>query len=222
MTALLTAFSSSKRKVANLAILLSLITLVFPNLGAAATAKTGQENSLVFEIKSKSIHQATKIKLATENYKQNIGPHKNQVVTKYVATTPKTVKTVKKTIKIARAQASTEGIQRVFWSEAQIAEYACPKFGTDCKTFLAILKAENGTHECTRNNRGLNRNGSVDYGLAQINDRATPGYTAAQLMDCKTNLDIAFMKYAGRGNRFTAWSAYNSGAYKKHLAYINL
>jgi hypothetical protein len=222
MTALLTAFSSSKRKVANLAILLSLSALVFPNLGAAATAKTGQENSLVFEIKSKSVQEATKIKLATENYKQNVGPQKNQVVINYVATTPIKAKTIKKSKIIAQAQASTGNIQRVFWSEAQIAEYACPKFGSDCKTFLAILKAENGTHECTRNNKGLNRNGSTDYGLAQINDRATPGYTKEQLMDCKTNLDIAYMKYAGRGKRFTAWSAYNSGAYKKHLAYINL
>jgi hypothetical protein len=220
MTALLTALMSSKRKIANLAILLSLSALVLPNLGAAATAKTGQENSLVFEIKSKSISEANKTKLATESYKQNIGPTKPKKVVKKVATQTKAKP--KKTI-IAQAKASTTntGIQRVFWSEAQIAEYACPKFGKECKTFLAILKAENGTHECTRNNRGLNRNGSVDWGLAQINDRATPGYTAEQLMDCKINLDIAYQKYAARGN-FTAWSAYKSGAYKKHLSKINL
>ena len=220
MSALLNATTSSKGRIAPIAILLSLSFLVFPELGAAATAKTGQEKSLVFEIKSQSIQNATKTKLATTEYKQAAGPEK----TKHVAVakkvqTKKAVATTAAQPKIAAASANTG--TRVFWTEQQIADYVCPKFGSECKTFIAILKAENGTHECTRNNKGLNRNGSVDYGLAQINDRATPGYTVEQLMDCKTNLDIAYMKYKSRGN-FTAWSAYKSGAYKKHLPHINI
>lgn len=215
MTAYLTTLKPSKRTIANIAILLSLTTLVFPDLGAASTAKAGEDKSLVFEIKSQSIQKATQIQLATTEYTQTAGPLQSSI-----KVAPKIQRTITK--KAANTATKTAPAGRVYWTEQQIADYACPKFGADCKTFLAILKAENGTHECTRNNKGLNRNGSVDYGLAQINDRATPGYTVEQLMDCKTNLDIAYLKYKGRKYTFGAWSSYNSGAYKRHLAAINL
>jgi hypothetical protein len=217
MTAYLTTLKPSKRLITNVAILLSLTALVFPDLGAASTAKAiGEDKSLVFQIKSQSIQKATQIQLATTEYTQNAGPLQSSI-----KVAPKIQRTITKTT-ATTAVTKTAPAGRVYWTEQQIAEYACPKFGADCKTFLAILKAENGTHECTRNNKGLNRNGSVDYGLAQINDRATPGYTVEQLMDCKTNIDIAYLKYKGRKYTFGAWSAYNSGAYKKHLAAINL
>jgi hypothetical protein len=216
MTAYLTALKPSKRIITNIAILLSLTALVFPDLGAASTAKVGEDKSLVFEIKSQSIQKATQIQLATEDYENTAGPLQSSV---RVAPKIQNI-TIKKAASTAVTKTAPAG--RVYWTEQQIADYACPKFGADCKTFLAILKAENGTHECTRNNKGLNRNGSVDYGLAQINDRATPGYTVEQLMDCKTNIDIAYLKYKGRKYTFGAWSSYNSGAYKRHLAAINL
>jgi hypothetical protein len=109
------------------------------------------------------------------------------------------------------------GDARVYMQEPEIRAYVCPKLGDDCNTFIAVLKAENGTHECTRDNRGTNRNGSVDVGLAQINwnPKYHPPYTFEQLQDCKFNLDIALQKYQARG--FQPWAAYNSGAYKKHL-----
>jgi len=109
------------------------------------------------------------------------------------------------------------GDARVYMSEAAIRAYVCPKLGDRCNTFIAILKAENGTHECTRDNRGLNRNGSVDIGLAQINYNPSwnPPYTFEQLQDCKFNLDIALQKVAARG--FQPWYAYTKGAYLRHL-----
>lgn len=106
---------------------------------------------------------------------------------------------------------------RVYMSESSIRSYVCPRMGKQCDVFIAILKAENGTHECTRDNRGLNRNGSVDVGLAQINwnKHYNLPYTIDQLRDCKFNLDIALKKYETRG--FQPWVAYNKGTYKKFL-----
>ena len=108
---------------------------------------------------------------------------------------------------------------KIYMHEPAIKAYVCSKLGSNCKTFIAILKAENGTHECTRDNKGLNRNGSIDVGLAQINWNKNSPYTIDQLRDCKFNLDIALQKYEARG--FSPWVAYTTGRYKKHLKYIN-
>lgn len=107
------------------------------------------------------------------------------------------------------------GAERVYMHEPEIRAYICPKLGEKCNIFIAILKAENGTHECTRDNRGLNRNGSIDIGLTQINWTPSSPYTFEQLQDCKFNLDIALKKYEARG--FQPWAAYNSGRYLRHL-----
>jgi hypothetical protein len=111
--------------------------------------------------------------------------------------------------------AKKTGADRVYMHEPEIRAYICPKLGDKCNTFIAILKAENGSHECTRDNRGLNRNGSIDIGLTQINWTPASPYSFEQLQDCKFNLDIALKKYETRG--FQPWAAYNSGRYKKHL-----
>lgn len=110
------------------------------------------------------------------------------------------------------------GAARVYMSEPEIRAYVCPKLGDKCNTFIAILAAENGTHECTRDNRGTNRNGSIDIGLTQINWTPASPYSFKQLQDCKFNLDIAMKKYETRG--FQPWAAYTSGRYKKHLPAI--
>lgn len=105
----------------------------------------------------------------------------------------------------------------VFMDEPQIRAYSCPKFGKDCETFIAVLIAENGTHECTRRSDLRSDDGGYDWGLAQIH--VAPGikypYTIAQLQDCKFNLDVAYQKYQARG--FSPWTAYTSGRYKKFL-----
>ena len=111
--------------------------------------------------------------------------------------------------------AKAVGAARVYMHEPEIREYLCPKLGDKCNTFIAILKAENGSHECTRDNRGTNRNGSIDIGLTQINWTPASPYSFEQLQDCKFNLDIAMKKYETRG--FQPWAAYNSGRYLKHL-----
>jgi len=111
--------------------------------------------------------------------------------------------------------AKKTGTDRAYMHEPEIRAYICPKLGEKCNTFISILKAENGSHECTRDNRGLNRNGSIDIGLTQINWTPASPYSFAQLQDCKFNLDIAMKKYETRG--FQPWAAYNSGRYMKHM-----
>lgn len=77
---------------------------------------------------------------------------------------------------------------------------------------LAIVHAENGSMSCTRDNKGLNKNGTVDRGLWQLNSAYHP-----YIPDCYLNTDKAYEIYKSRGYRFTAWSAFNNGAYKRFL-----
>jgi hypothetical protein len=120
------------------------------------------------------------------------------------------------TAKMASYSIPPKTTDKVYMHEPEIREYICPKLGDKCDIFIAILKAENGTHECTRDNRGLNRNGSIDVGLAQINWNSSSPYTIEQLRDCRFNLDIALKKYETRG--FRPWVAYTSGSYLRHLS----
>ena len=120
------------------------------------------------------------------------------------------------TAKMASYSIPPKATDKVYMQEPEIRDYVCPKLGDKCDAFIAILKAENGTHECTRDNRGLNRNGSIDVGLAQINWTSSSPYTIEQLRDCTFNLDIALKKYDARG--FRPWVAYTSGSYLRHLS----
>lgn len=57
---------------------------------------------------------------------------------------------------------------------------------------------------------------STDRGLFQINDVAHPTLTEEEMFDPKTNVHAAHKIYESRGDTFTAWAAYNSGAYLKY------
>ncbi|MBX4191255.1 MAG: hypothetical protein KW804_00440 [Candidatus Doudnabacteria bacterium] len=185
--------------------------LVAPNFASAQT-----QNKLVFEIKS--------LKLTTSDISDALDkdePAEIEAVvpTPAVSPIPAPPAPAKKIV-VAKSSYTlpprTVGDARVYMHEPEIRAYICPKLGDKCNTFIAVLKAENGTHECTRDNRGLNRNGSVDIGLAQINWRpGNPYHTFEQLQDCKYNLDVALEMYKRRG--FQPWYAYTKGAYLKHL-----
>jgi hypothetical protein len=65
-----------------------------------------------------------------------------------------------------------------------------------------------------------NSNGSVDFGLAQINSihkDLCPGGDLMSLYDPGTNLAVAHKIYVAAGNKFTPWVTYNNGAYKKNV-----
>lgn len=212
--------------------LLSVVaTLNFP---ATADATASNKTDSVFEIKNIqtiTIPESITIPGIDEIHKFVFGTPENELVadsqipTIQISTVELTpsINTqpilAKKEVKLVAKKTGynipPKATNKVYMHEPEIREYLCSKLGDNCNTFIAILKAENGTHECTRDNRGLNRNGSVDIGLAQINWTPSSPYSFEQLQDCKFNLDIAMKKYDSRG--FRPWYAYTSGKYKKHL-----
>jgi hypothetical protein len=85
--------------------------------------------------------------------------------------------------------------------------YLCKKFGDQCKTALEVQRRENPTGKCDA--FYVNKNGgTIDIGFLQINSiHLTKDITLAQLVDCKSNIDIAYEIYKRDG--WTAWVAYN-------------
>lgn len=81
----------------------------------------------------------------------------------------------------------------------------------------AIMRAENTGCDPAIDNRGLNSDGSVDYGLFQVNSvhAAEVGGNLAALYDPATNIRVAYTIYSGSGWR--AWSTYNNGRYLRYL-----
>ena len=88
----------------------------------------------------------------------------------------------------------------------------CRIFKKDCKTAIAVVRAENGTLACDRVSIKPNSDGTIDRGLWQLNSRYHPFIT-----DCLENTKRAYEIYKSRGNRFTAWSAFNNGVFKKFI-----
>lgn len=86
------------------------------------------------------------------------------------------------------------------------------KYDWDTETMLAIMYAES-TCIPTADNTGLNKNGSVDYGLFQIN--SIHGYDKEDLMDPEFNIEAAYRIYKMQGLK--AWSVYKSGKYLQYL-----
>ena len=82
----------------------------------------------------------------------------------------------------------------------------------DARTMLAIARAESGCNPLA-DNTGLNRDGTNDKGLFQIN--SIHGYSDAERLDPIQNTAIAFKIWQGQG--YQAWSAYNNGSYAKYL-----
>lgn len=99
--------------------------------------------------------------------------------------------------------------------DTPIEKYICDKFGIyDCKTALAIVKAESGFNDQAFN---ANTNDSVDLGCWQINfPTHLKTITPKDALDCEKATDWAYSKYKRDGN-FEAWVAYTSGSYLAKL-----
>lgn len=209
-------------------VLIALAVSVIPTNTAAAQTETKAIEIKVPSVNIPTVHQISgfiykkpevKIEeIATVEIQPNIQAAALKTEEVVVIEEPVAKQPVKPTTQVSYVlPPKTVGDARVYMHEPEIRAYICPKMGEkDCNIFVAILKAENGTHECTRDNRGLNRNGTVDIGLAQINWKpGNPWHTFEQLQDCKYNLDVALEMYSRRG--FQPWYAYTKGAYKKFL-----
>ena len=87
--------------------------------------------------------------------------------------------------------------------------------GVPAREALAVSQAENGTRQCDRESKP-NRDGSIDYGLFQINSiHLSKGYTVSELKDCYRNIEIAFEIYKQSG--WHPWTVYKTGRWKKYL-----
>jgi len=103
-------------------------------------------------------------------------------------------------------------------------QYLCDKFGPNCKTMLAIQRAENKSGSCDAINWS-NKDQSLDIGYLQINTLWINKqiFKPAQLFDCKTNIDAGyeiFKRWGGEkdpAKGFGAWTTFNNGDYKKYL-----
>lgn len=71
----------------------------------------------------------------------------------------------------------------------------------------------------SKDNAGLNANGTVDYGLMQINSIHADmvGGDLTKLLDPATNIRVAYSLSRG-GTDWTPWTTYTSG---KYLAFLN-
>ena len=85
----------------------------------------------------------------------------------------------------------------------------------DLVTAVAVALAESGG-DPRANNAGLNNNGSVDYGLWQINSVHGPNLDS--IYDPYENAQWAYKVFTGRDNSWEPWSAFNNG---KHLRFLD-
>jgi len=94
-------------------------------------------------------------------------------------------------------------------------QYACNKFGSDCRIALAVQRAENPRGDCEIYH--YNSDGTLDWGYFQINTvhLKRPGLNLRDLLDCKANIDFAYHLYTERG--FQPWTTYRNGAYRAFL-----
>jgi hypothetical protein len=109
------------------------------------------------------------------------------------------------------ARSDQQGQRLTAWQQ-----YACRKFGTDCRIALAIQRAENPQGKCEIYH--YNSDGTLDWGYFQINTvhLKRPGLNLRDLLDCKANIDFAFQLYQEQ-HGFSPWTTYNSGKYRKYL-----
>lgn len=111
----------------------------------------------------------------------------------------------------AEAEFDQQGRKLSGWQQ-----YACRKFGRDCRLALAIQRAENAAGKCEIYH--YNSDGSLDWGYFQINtvhlQRAD--LNLRDLLDCKANIDFAYKLYLEHGG-FSPWSTFRNGAYRRYL-----
>lgn len=85
----------------------------------------------------------------------------------------------------------------------------------DAARLTAISGAESGYG--ANQVSGVNRNGTTDYGVFQVNSGAWPQLNPSSLPGASLDAQAAAAAEVYRKQGLTAWSTYNSGAYQKYM-----
>jgi len=100
--------------------------------------------------------------------------------------------------------------------KCQVLQYITEKFGERAADAIVIIRTcENSTFDQSRTNH--NRNGTVDYGIFQINSIHEKRYGGAFKTDWKANIDVAFEIYKSAGEKFTPWTCAHKIGEKNYL-----
>jgi len=87
----------------------------------------------------------------------------------------------------------------------EIHNYIKTKFGSDGDNMIRIIgECENKTFDQSRTNH--NRNGTIDYGIAQVNSIHIARCGSDIKHDWKANIDCAYSIYERAGNTFRPWT----------------
>ena len=118
-------------------------------------------------------------------------------------------------IKVAQPETKVAPTNQFGHRLTALEQYACNKFGSNCRVALAIQHAENPRGDCEIYH--YNTDGTLDWGYFQINTvhLKRPGIDLRALLDCRANIDFAYQLYTERG--FQPWTTYRNGAYRRYL-----
>src|SRR3990167_283396 len=109
--------------------------------------------------------------------------------------------------------------------DTPLEKYICDKWGIfECKTALAVSKAENGDR--IRDRFNINSNGTIDVGIFQINSVhfSKEGCALFQIVDPIQNVDCGYSIWessdgiVGDGSgSWTPWVTFNNNNFLSHL-----
>ena len=89
--------------------------------------------------------------------------------------------------------------------KCKILSYIVDKFQDDAANAITLVRTcENSTFDQKRFN--VNKNGTKDWGIFQVNDVHSKRYGEAFKTSWKANVDVAYEIYKSAGKKFTPWT----------------